>query len=206
HNLNSTTAPGIEVNGDRVGPGGVGRGEAQLDVMPTGQGPDRGGLVRRQVVEDDVDRLVVGSGRPDALERGEGVLAALVQPGDPPQPVLGEVIAAVEVADPVSAVVGGGQPVGMLAGRPAGAVAGSDAQGSELVEREAPVKPFRQDLFDPVQLGVVLRIRGGLPGPGPLKTRSDGRAAADAAVRGRAGPRLPNCRPDSRPACANSSA
>src|SRR5215208_945159 len=107
----------------------IGLGEAQLDVVPGGAGPDRGGLVRRQVVEDDVDRVVVGSGRPDALERGEGVLAALVQPGDTPQPVLGEVVAAVEVADPVGAVVGGGQPVGMVVGRPAGAVAGPDAHG-----------------------------------------------------------------------------
>ena len=39
--------------------------------------------------------------------------SALVLVQHTPQPVLGQVVAAVEVADPVGAVVGGGQPVGV---------------------------------------------------------------------------------------------
>src|SRR5664280_1331209 len=91
------------------------------------------------------------------------VFLPLVQAGDAPQSVLGDVVAAVEVPDPVGAVIRGGQPVGMLAAGPAGAVTRADRQRPELVERETPVKLLVQDLIDPVQLGVLVGICGFLP-------------------------------------------
>ena len=44
-----------EVHLDGIGPGGVGRGEAQLDLVSRRPPADPGALVRRQVVQDHVD-------------------------------------------------------------------------------------------------------------------------------------------------------
>ena len=49
-------------------PGRVGRGETQFDLVAGGPGADGGGLVRRQVVQDDVDRGAVRAGDADRLE------------------------------------------------------------------------------------------------------------------------------------------
>src|SRR4029453_11212048 len=49
-----------ELRLDRVGPGGVGRRKAQLDLVPFGPGADRWGLVRGQIVQDHVDRAPSG--------------------------------------------------------------------------------------------------------------------------------------------------
>jgi hypothetical protein len=79
-----------ELGLDGVCPGGAGRGEAQLDVVAGGPGADLGGLVRREVVQDDVDRGTVGAGGPDRFQGGEGVLAALASSGDAPELVVTE--------------------------------------------------------------------------------------------------------------------
>jgi hypothetical protein len=126
-------------------------------------------LTDRLSQTDDVDRSAVRASGADGLERGEGVRAALVFVQDAPQLVLAQAVAAVEVADPVGAVVGRGQPVGVSPGRPAGAVAGTDGQRPELVEREAPVGKPGHHLVDTVQLGVVGRVGRRLPGPGALE-------------------------------------
>src|SRR5215208_7746196 len=89
-----------------------------------------------QVIQHDVDRCVVGARGTDALEGGEGVCAAFVLVQHTPQLVAGQVVAAVEVADAVVAVVGRRQPVRVLRAGPAGAVTGPDAQRPELVEGE----------------------------------------------------------------------
>src|SRR5258705_11502492 len=83
------------VNGDRVGPGGVGRGQAQFDLVPRGPGPDGRSLVRREVVEDDVDRCVVGAGGADGLQRGQGVVAAFAAAHHAPELVVADAVAAV---------------------------------------------------------------------------------------------------------------
>jgi hypothetical protein len=41
-----------ELRPDRVGPGRLGWGEVQSDLVPFGPGADGGGLVRREVVQD----------------------------------------------------------------------------------------------------------------------------------------------------------
>src|SRR5664280_2737911 len=115
------------------------------------------------------------------------------------------VVAAVEVADPVGAVIRRGQPVGMLAAGPAVAVTRADRQWPELIERETPVKPLVQDLVDPVQLGVLVGIRGFLPGPRPLERRCHAGAAAGATVPAEPERSGPGCPPGSRPASAGSS-
>jgi hypothetical protein len=71
-----------ELGLDRVGPGRVGRGEAQLDLVAGGPGPDGGSLVRRQVVQDDVDRGAVRAGGADRAQGGQGVVGALAAAGD----------------------------------------------------------------------------------------------------------------------------
>jgi hypothetical protein len=48
-------------------------------------------------------------------------------------------------------------------------VAGPDRQRAELVEGEAPVREPPDDLLDPVELGVLVRIARLLPGPSALK-------------------------------------
>src|SRR5450755_1357177 len=115
-----------ELGLDRVSPRCAGRREAQLDVRAPGPGPDGRGLVRGQVVHDHEQPVPAGPGGADGLERGEGVVAALAAAGHAPQLVIGQGVAAVEVADAVRAVVGRGQPGGLLAACPGGAVAGPD--------------------------------------------------------------------------------
>jgi hypothetical protein len=51
-----------EVRLDRVGPGGVGRGEAQFYLVLLRPAADAGAGVGGEVVQDDVDRGAVGSG------------------------------------------------------------------------------------------------------------------------------------------------
>ena len=69
----------------------------------------------------------------------------------------------------VGAVVGRRQPVRSGPARPAGAVNGADRQRPELVESEAPVREPGRHVLDPVELGVLVRVGGLLPGPGPLE-------------------------------------
>lgn len=54
-----------EVRLDRVGPGRVGRGEAQLDPVLLRSAPDGVAPVGGQVVQDHVDRCAVLTGRAD---------------------------------------------------------------------------------------------------------------------------------------------
>ena len=115
-----------ELRLDRVGPGGIGRGQAQFDLVPRRPGPDGRGLVRRQVVHDDVDWCAVGSGGADRLERAQGVVAALTAAYHTPELVVAVAVAAVEVADAVGAAVGGRQPIGVALSRPAVAMGWAD--------------------------------------------------------------------------------
>jgi hypothetical protein len=75
----------------------------------------------------------------------------------------------VEVADAVRAVIRRGQPHRAGLGRPGAAVTRPDRERTELVERETAVRELAGHLLDPVQLGVLVRILGLLPRPGPLK-------------------------------------
>ncbi len=52
-------------------------------------------------------RAAIRAAAPDALQRGQGVVAALAAAGDTPQLVIAEGVAAMEVADAVAAVIGG---------------------------------------------------------------------------------------------------
>ncbi len=67
------------------------------------------------------------------------------------------------------AMEGGRQAVGMTRGRPTGARGGADAQRAELVEREDPLRYVFQQVLDAVELGVVVRVGGLLPGAGALE-------------------------------------
>ena len=71
-------------------------GSDQLDLVADRPGPDGGGLVRRQVVHDHVDGCTVRAGRPDRLERRQGVIPRLSAAGDTPQLVVADAVAAVE--------------------------------------------------------------------------------------------------------------
>jgi hypothetical protein len=102
------------------------------------------------------------------------VIGAFALAGDTPQLVTGQGVAAVEVADALSAVIGGRQPGGPLARRPRGAVDRPDRQRPELVEGEAPVSEIAGHVLDPVQLGVPVRVGGLLPGPGALEADAAG--------------------------------
>ena len=82
------------------------------------QAPDGGGLVRRQVVQDHEEPVAAGAGGPDRLQRGQGVIGALALSHDAPELVIGEGVAAVEIADAVGAVVGRRQPGGLFCAKP----------------------------------------------------------------------------------------
>lgn len=84
-----------------------------------------------------------------------------------------------EVGHTVGAAVGGRQAVGPALFRPAGARGGPNSQRSELVEGKDPVREVLQDVLDPVEFGVTLRVGGPLPGLGALE--GDTAAAEQAA-------------------------
>src|SRR5262249_47341598 len=129
----------------------------------------RRGLVGRQVVQDDEQPVAVRAGGPDRLQRGQGVVGALTAPGHAPQLVIAQGVAAVEIPDAVAAVVGGTQPGRPFAPGPAGPVAGADRQRAELGEPEAAGRGPAGHVLDPVPPGVLFRVGGLLPGPGPLE-------------------------------------
>jgi hypothetical protein len=131
---------GSEVGLDRVGPGGTGRGEAQLDQVFLRPGAELGALAGGQVVHDRRwVRHRAGprgsiSARPGSSRRPCVTLAAAV---DTPQGVVAHRVAAVEVGHPMGAVAGGGPAIGVSArSRPAGSGGGADAERTELAERE----------------------------------------------------------------------
>ncbi len=158
-----------ELGLDRVRPGRVGRGQAQLDLVPRGPFSDGGSLVRRQVVHDHVDRCAIGSRGADRLDRGQRMIAALAAAVDTPQLVIAQAVAAMEVADAVRAVIRRRQAHRLGLSCPGRAVAGADREWSELVEREAPHRVVAAHVLDPVELGFLVRVGGVLPGPGPLE-------------------------------------
>ena len=92
------------------------------------------------------------------------MVAALATTHDTPKLVVAEAVAAVEVADAVSAMVGRRQPGGLGLRCPGGAVAGPDRQWPELVEGEAPVRESAGDFLDPVELAVLVRVARLFPG------------------------------------------
>jgi hypothetical protein len=101
-------------------PGGVGRGEAQLDLVLLRPAADLVAHVGGEVVQDDVDRGAVGAGGPDRLQGRESVGRAFAAAVDASQGVVTDGVAAVEIGDAVGAVVGRRQPVGPAALGPAG--------------------------------------------------------------------------------------
>ena len=94
-----------------------------------------GVLFADQVVQDDEQPVAAEPGGPDGFQCGQGVVRAFVLAGHAPQLVIGQGIAAVEVADAVRAVIGGARPGRVLTGRPAGPVTGPDRQRPELRPR-----------------------------------------------------------------------
>ena len=97
------------------------------------------------------------------------MIGAFTAPGHAPEPIIAKGIAAVEVADAVSAAVGRWQPDRLFAFRPRAALAGPDRQWPELVKREAAVWELGRHVLDPGQLGVPVWVGGLLPGPGALE-------------------------------------
>lgn len=89
-----------EVRLDGVCPRGVGRGEAQLDLVLL-RPVDVGAFVGGQVVHDNVDRCAVGPGGTDRLERGQRVRSTFPAAVDAPQGVVTDRVAAMEGADTV---------------------------------------------------------------------------------------------------------
>lgn len=88
---------------------GTGRSAGQCDVGAVGPAADLGCLVRGEVIQDDEQPVAVRAGGADGLERGEHVAGAFVFPGDAPELVGAQGIAAVEVASAqVRAVPTGG--------------------------------------------------------------------------------------------------
>lgn len=117
---------------------GVGRGEAQLDLVFLRPATDVGALVGRQVVHDHVDRCAVGPGGADRLQRGQRVRGTFLAVVDAPQAVVADRVVAVEVAHPVGAVVGGRLPVRVFAFGPARACGRPDSERAELRRRRTP--------------------------------------------------------------------
>jgi hypothetical protein len=87
----------------------------------------------------------------------------------PPQHVVADRVAAVELPHAVELVVVRRLPLWPANRRPRGSAGGSDRQGSELVEREAPIGVSVENFFDAVELRVAVGIVGLLPGLGPLE-------------------------------------
>jgi hypothetical protein len=145
-----------EVRLDRVGPGGVGRGEAQFDLVLLRPAADVYAGVGGEVVQNDVDRGAVGPGRTDRLQGGEAVGGALAAVVDASQPIVADGVTAVEVGDAVGAAVGCRQPVGHALPRPAGTCGRPDPERAELVEGEDPVREVLQYMLDAVEFGVAV--------------------------------------------------
>ena len=152
-----------EVRFDRVGPRAVGRGEAQLDSVVSCPLAHGAALVGREVVEDHIDPLAVAVAGPDRLERGQGVRSRLALSHDPPQDVLADRVAAVELSHPVGLVVVRRDQRRAPRESPPRPGDGADRQRPELVEGETPLRESPKDLLDAVQLGVSLGVVGLLP-------------------------------------------
>jgi hypothetical protein len=73
-------------------------------------------------------RYPSGRGSPDRLQRGQGVIGALMLASDAPRLVIAHAVAAMEAADAVGAMISRAQPGRPFARRPAHAVAGPDRQ------------------------------------------------------------------------------
>lgn len=129
------------VRSDRVRPGGVGRREAQFDlVLLRPAAADVAVLVADQAAEDDVNGCAVGSGGAGRLQRGQRVCGALPAVVDAPQAVVPDRAAASETArTPRVRCKMAGTRSGRSAGDPAGAGGRSDTEWAELVEGEDPV-------------------------------------------------------------------
>ena len=97
------------------------------------------------------------------------MVPAFAAPGDTPQLVIAEAVAAVEVADAVRAVIRRGQPHRCGLPGPARSVTGPDRERPELVEREAAHREVTGHVVDPVEFGVLVGVGGFLPGPRALE-------------------------------------
>ena len=60
--------------------------------------PNRRGLVRRQVVQNDEQPVAAGSAGPDRLQRGRDVIAALAPAHDTPPPIIADEVAGMKVS------------------------------------------------------------------------------------------------------------
>ena len=132
-------------------------------------------LVGREVVEDRIDPLAVAVAGPDRLERGQGVRSKLALSHDPPQDILADRVAAVELSHPVGLVVVRRDQRRAPRESPPRPGDGADRQRPELVEGETPPRESPKDLLDAAQLGVSLGVVGLLPSLGALKRHAPGR-------------------------------
>lgn len=134
-----------EVRLDGVGPGRVGRREAELDLVPGRPPADLAAFVGGEVVEDDVDRGAVRADGPDALERGETVIGTLATPVDTPERVVADgvgagngvtlrdlLVFADEATEPIVPRSRCGCELGAVQGRSVGLVVVFDAASGRL--------------------------------------------------------------------------
>ena len=173
-----------EVRFDGVGPGTVGRGEAQFDVVAGRPVAQVGGFVRREVVQDDVDGIGVAARGSDGFQRGDGVGRRFAGTHHAPQRVVADRVAAVELSHAVEFVVVRPAALGVRGRRPRGAADGTHRQRPELVEGETPLRVVFEHLLDAIQLGVAVGIIRLLPRLGPLERDIARGRGSDAAVRG----------------------
>jgi hypothetical protein len=122
-----------------------------------------------EVVQDDVDHLAVEATLSAALDGGQGVGDALTPSHHSPDRVVGVVVATMELAGAAVLLVVGPEPLGVFRLRPATAAHGVDSEGAELVEGEDALGELGYDLLDPVELFLLVRVVGLLPGLGPLE-------------------------------------
>src|ERR1019366_10407856 len=100
-----------EVRLDRVRPRRVRRGEHQLDRVAHAPLAQRRAAVMVQVVEDHMDRPVIGELRADLLERAQRGLGTLSRFYAPEQTVLTDRIAAEELPGAVRLVIVRSEPL-----------------------------------------------------------------------------------------------
>lgn len=117
-----------EVRLDRIGRGGVGRGEVQFDLVAGRPVADRLSAVGGEVVQDDADRCSVRTRGTDRLGRGQSVHGGLLGAHDAPEGVVADGVAAVELPDSLQLVIDRRAPVRMFLSGPTGSQVRPDGQ------------------------------------------------------------------------------
>lgn len=105
-----------------------------MDVGPPTPAQDRGRLVRREVVQDQVQPLRFRIALANALQDVQDLAASLPRPEVAPELIGMDVVARQPVPDPVGPRVGRGESIGMALWPPALARLGPEFQWAKLVE------------------------------------------------------------------------